>query len=70
MTVRVIHREDGTSSLRSIMRNADGRWSIEGNQICVDREGGMKPPAHCQSLERTGDGKYRSSMRGMILTVE
>lgn len=70
ITMRVQHRADGTSIMRSTFRNDEGRWKIRGNQICVRWNNHNDGRSTCLALEPTADGRYKTSGRGLILEVE
>lgn len=70
MTVRVLHRADGSSVMRSSMGNGEGNWTIRDNRICVRWQKRNSGNEQCVGLVALGDGRYRSSMRGLVLTVE
>ena len=70
ITMRVQHRADGTSIMRSTLRNDEGRWEIRGNQICVRWNTHNDDRSNCLTLEPTGDGRYKTSGRGVILEIE
>lgn len=70
MTVRVLHRPDGTSIMRGSMGSDNGSWNIKGGKICVRWQNRNKGQEQCMSLQPLGNGQYKSSHRGMVLTAE
>lgn len=70
MSIRVLHRADGTSVMRGSMGGDEGRWQIKNSKICVRWQNRNSGNERCMSLEPLGNGKYRSSMRGIVLTAE
>lgn len=70
VTIRVTHKSDGSSTMRSSMRNAEGRWQIRQSQLCVRWQNLNGGSETCMTLTPLGDGRYRSSQRGMVLEVE
>ena len=70
VTMRVQHKPDGSSTLRSSMRNDDGRWQIRQGQLCVQWQNLNGGRESCMTFTPLGDGRYRSSRRGMVLEIE
>lgn len=70
VTMRVQHMPDGSSTLRSSRRNDEGRWQIRQGQLCVRWQNLNGGEESCSTLTPLGDGRYRSSRRGMVLEVE
>ncbi|MEM6496641.1 MAG: hypothetical protein AAF709_07945 [Pseudomonadota bacterium] len=70
ISMRVLHRPDGTSVMRGTMGSDNGRWEIVSGQICVRWPNRSNGEQRCMSLEPLGNGKYRSSFRGIVLTAE
>lgn len=69
MTIRAIHRSDGTSSMRSSMRNSEGSWRFEDGRICVRWERLRNGEERCGTMSRVGNGQYQTA-NGMTLTLE
>ena len=70
MTVRVLHRADGSSVMQGTMGSDEGRWSIQQGQLCVQWNTFGRGELSCATLEPLGDGRYRSSRRGIVLEIE
>ena len=70
MSVQILHRPDGTSVMRGTMGSDTGQWEIRQNKICVRWQRRKRSEPRCMSIEPLGNGQYRSSLRGIILTAE
>ena len=69
ITMKAIHRADGTSSLRSSFRNSEGTWRFERGQVCVRWEKLRNGQERCGALTRIGNGRYRGQ-RGIEFQVQ
>ncbi|MEO1649375.1 MAG: hypothetical protein AAFR60_00150, partial [Pseudomonadota bacterium] len=50
ITIRAIHRADGTSSMRSSFRNSEGAWRFADGRVCVRWERLREGKERCSAL--------------------
>ena len=66
MTMQIAYSTDGSVRLTSAMMNADGRWHLDGDQLCVTFETGPRRGTNCSYLTALDGGAVQTS-EGLLM---
>ncbi len=66
MTMHIAYSADGSVRLTSAIMNADGRWHLHGDQLCVTFESGPRRGTNCSYLTALDGGAVQTS-EGLLM---
>lgn len=62
MNIGMVFAGNSTVSMSSPMGDFSGTWEYgSGNQVCTDFAEGPREGVNCLTIEKRGDGRYRTS---------